>query len=376
MNDAEIQKKKKKKKKRKKELRNELAEENEVEASNGTFDLPPMSTEQLEESGNCLENVAAPQEPLGSSLVKRKKHKKNQHSSNDATQDEEEGVDVSFSLEDSVTMAKCSSKNKRKTFFEEMNVFHTPKENVKFKNASNQKTNEGLKDQNTESVTKKKKKSDGLSRGVSEDRVAQSDDSVSAQEKRKKRRSSFLVADAEESCAQTSIISPSACRAGAGRKRKMERTGSESEGLDSAADAGFSAHDEAVVLKKKKKVCHSVIIEAPPTATTVSPVSRKEKRNCDASTETLTSVKCDLASSETVNDTKDQKKKKKKKLKNAEKLFTKSAESQPGETRGKERSEQPPVSAVTSETPLTLRKQHRKLKRNLFNLTVESFYES
>ncbi|XP_056265869.1 myosin-10-like [Pseudoliparis swirei] len=368
IDDAEIQKKKKKKK-RKKELRIEIAEENEEEASNGTLDLPPMSTEQLEESGNCLENTAAPQEPLGSSLVKTKKHKKKHHSSNDATQDEKEGVDVSFSPEDSVTMAKCSSKNKRKTFFEEMNVFHTPKENVKFKNASNQKTNEGLKDQNTESVTKKKKKSDILSRGVSEDRVAQSDDSVS---KRKKRHSSFLVADAEESCAQTYIISPSACRAGAGRKRKMERTGNESEGLDSAADAGFSANDEAVVLKKKKKVCNSVIVEAPPTATTVSPVSRKEKRNCDASTETLTSVKCDLASSETVNDTKTRKRRRK----NDEKLLTKSAESEPGETRGKERSEQPPVGAVTSETPLTLRKKHRKLKRKLLNPTVESFYES
>ncbi|XP_034405788.1 glutamic acid-rich protein-like [Cyclopterus lumpus] len=358
--EAEIQKKKKKKK-RKKELGIEIAEEHEEEeTSNGTLDLPPMSTEQLEASRNCF------QEPLGSSLVKRKKRKKKQQSSDDATQGGEEGVDVSFCLQDSVTMAKGALKKKRSTFFEELNVFHTPKE--KFENVSNQKTNEGLEDQIAESVTKKKKKKEIFSRGVSEDKVAQSDDSVSAREKGKKRHSSFLVADAEESCAQTRGISPSACRAGA--KRKKERTGSESEGLDSAADTGLSAKDEAVVLKKKKRKCNSVIIEGPPAATTCSSVSRKKKGKCDASAETLTSVECDLASSEMLNDTRDQKKKKKKKtFQNDEKSL---AQSEPGETRGKQRSEQP-VSPVMPEAPDILRKKH---KRKLLNPTVEFFSDS
>ncbi|XP_075957622.1 uncharacterized protein LOC142959971 [Anarhichas minor] len=408
--DADIQKKKKKKKKGKKELGIVIPDEHEEEeASNRTLDLPPVSTEQVEASGNCSENAAASYETLGSSFVKRKKHKKKQQSlNNKAPQDRGEGADVSFGLDDTVTLAKGSEtslKKKRRSLFEGMNFSsYTPEEE------GNQKTNEGLEEQNAEPVMKKKKKKKSgiFSRGVSEDKVAQSDDSASAREKEKKTKSSFLVADAEEndveelndgvtkrkkkrkrktSAEQESTEEghgrdceePDKTRRGAlpqsadtGRKRKKKR-----EGLDGAADAAFSPHHEAAVLKK----CNDVMKEGPPTATTCSSVSRKEKgKRCDstnvsqdgsthdqASTGTLTSVECDLATS---NDAGDKKKKKKKKFKNGGKSSTESAELEPIENQ-KERNEQ----STTPETSDVVKNKHGKRKRKLHNPNKDFFTE-
>ncbi|KAM6911101.1 uncharacterized protein PEZ65_015403 [Lycodopsis pacificus] len=434
--DADIQKKKKK---RKKELGIVIPEEHEEEASNRTLDLPPVSTEQVETSGNCSENAAASQETLGSSFVKRKKQKKKQQSlNNEAPQDGGEGADVSFSLDDSVTLAKVSLKKKRRKSLSEGMHFssYTPEEE------GNQKTNEGLEEQNPEPVMKKKKKKKSgiLSRGVSEDKVAQSNDSASAREKEKKRKSSFLVADAEEndveelndgvtkrkrkrkssflvadaeendveelndgvtkqkrkrktSAEQESVEEgherdceePDKTRRGplpqsADTWRKRKRTGSGSEGLDGAADAAFSPHDEAAVLKKKKKKYNDVMKEGPPTATTCSSVSLKGKgKRCDsanvsrdgsthdqANTGTLTSVKCDLVSSNDAGD-----KKKKKKLKNEGKSSTESAELEPIENikKQKERNKQ----STTPETSDVVKNKHRKRKRKLHDPNEDFF---
>ncbi|XP_068572530.1 protein LYRIC-like [Cebidichthys violaceus] len=416
--DADIQKKKKK---RKKELGIVITEEHEVEeASNRTLDLSPVSTEPLEASGHCSENAAIAQETVASSFVKRKKHKKKQQSfSNNAPRDGEEGADVSFDLDDdSVTLAKDSGtslKKKRKSLSEGRYFSsYTPEEKGKFKNVYHQKTNEDLEEQNAEPVTKKK--SEIFSRGVSEDKVVQSDDSASAREKEKKRNSSFLVADAEEndveelndgvtkrkrkrktSAEQHSVENgheqdceePDETRRGAlpqstdtGRKKKKKRTGSESEGLDGAANAAFSPHDE--VLKKKKKKCNDVMKEGPPTTTTCSSVSRKEKgKRCGgvkvshdgsthASTEMLTSVECDSASSEmpgsqASKDARD----KKKKLQNEGKSSTESAELEPIENKmkQKERNNQ----STTPETSDIVKKKHRKLKWKLHNPNKDFF---
>ncbi|XP_051255948.1 phoenix [Dicentrarchus labrax] len=209
--DAEIQMKKKK---RKKEGKIVVAQECEgEEESNRTSDLPPMSTGQLEESGDCLEKNSA--ETLESRYVKRKKKKNKHQSSNDATKDGEEVVDVNFSndaltLEESTGMSlKKKKRKKKKTILEGVDIFGIPEENEKAEDVDNtQKTKEGLEDQNAELVTKKKKKKKkkmtkrSIS-NISEDSVAQSNDSVSARKKEKKRTSSFLIADAEENDAQT-----------------------------------------------------------------------------------------------------------------------------------------------------------------------------
>ncbi|KAF1378844.1 hypothetical protein PFLUV_G00194710 [Perca fluviatilis] len=346
LNDDAEKRKKKKRKKVKGLVITEQCEEEEA-ASNRTLDSPPTSTEQLEESGNCLENAAASQETSESSYVKRKKHKKKRpSSSNDASQDGEEGVDVSFCMDDSVTLAKGSGqslKKKKKTIFEGLHISYTPEENPKNVNDT-QNTKEGLEAQNAELVTKKKKIGKILSRNVSEDTVAQSDDSVSVQEKEKKRTSSFLVADAEENEAQAHgeqncgvwgaenpVVSagdleqlndwvtkrkrkmsveqhsvdfeypnetcPSALLelTDTGLKRKKKRTGNESrsvtptELLESTADAGLSPAEEAVVSKKKKKKkkkkkCKDepcpLIPEGPPSATEDAESLRSTLNTC------------------------------------------------------------------------------------------------
>ncbi|TDH04702.1 hypothetical protein EPR50_G00135520 [Perca flavescens] len=350
--DAEKQKKKKKRKKEKELVVTEQCEEEEA-ASNRTLDSPPR--EQLEESGNCLENAAASQETSESSYVKRKKHKKKrQSSSNYATQDGEEGVDVSFCMDDSVTLAKGSGqslKKKKKTIFEGLHISYTPEENQNNLNDT-QNTKEGLEAQNAEMVTKKKKIGKILSRNVSEDTVAQGDDSVSVQEKEKKRTSSFLVADAEENDAQahgeqnSRVWGAENPVVSAGdleqlndgvtkRKRKMsvEQHSVDFEypnetcpsalleltdtRLESKADAGLSPTEGAVVSKKKKKTkcedepCH-LIPEGPPTATedaeslrstlnTCGPVSHKKKGKRGRSAETPhDSGACDQATKETL----------------------------------------------------------------------------
>ncbi|XP_076605758.1 uncharacterized protein LOC143332318 [Chaetodon auriga] len=205
--DAEAQVKKKKRKKE--ETTVDAEQREEEEAANRADDLPPVSTGQLEESGNGLENTAASEE-TESSYVKRKKHKKKRQFSNHAAQDGGEGGDVSFS-NDAATLEEStavSQKKKKKALTEGVDNPHTAEENEKVEDEFNtQKTKEGLEDQNAELVTKKKKKKKKKtrsSRNVSEDGVTQSDDSVSVQKKEKKRTSSsFLVADAEESDAQT-----------------------------------------------------------------------------------------------------------------------------------------------------------------------------
>ncbi|XP_034746394.1 phoenix [Etheostoma cragini] len=206
----EAEKPKRKKKKRKKEegLVDPEQREEEEEASTRTLDSPPLSTEQIEESGNRLEHAAASLETPESSSVKRKKHKKKrQSSSNDAARDEEEGADVSFCMDDSVTLAKGSGtslkKKKKKAAFD---VSYTPEENQKTVN-NNQKPEEGIEDQNAEMLIKEKKKKKKkickiLSRKISEDTVVQIDDSVSVREKDGKKASAFLVADTEENEAQ------------------------------------------------------------------------------------------------------------------------------------------------------------------------------
>ncbi|XP_074468233.1 uncharacterized protein LOC141753442 isoform X2 [Sebastes fasciatus] len=359
--DAEIQKKKKKKRK-KEEMIVITEEREEEEAANRTLGSPQMSTEQFEESGNCLENAAASQETLDSRYVKRKKNKKKrQSSSNDATQDGEEGKDVSVCLDDSVTWAKGTSlkQKKKKTIFEWVNGSNTPDENEKVDN-----TPEGFEDQNAELVTKKKKKkrkSEIFSRAISEDKVVQSDDSVSVREKKKERTSSFLVADAEEndarahgeaekpdvsagdleelndgvmkkkkkkkmSVAQDSVEKdreqdfeeskksalPEITDARVKKQKKRTGSGSEEERLD--ADAGLSPTEEAVVLKKKKKKkkkCKDEQ-EGPPTASedvesvalnSFSSVSHKKKGEHGRSAEIShdSSTTSDRASKETLN---------------------------------------------------------------------------
>ncbi|KAA8586377.1 hypothetical protein FQN60_000213, partial [Etheostoma spectabile] len=340
--DAEKPKRRKKKRKKEEELvipEQCEEEEEEEEASNRTLNTPPVSTDQLEESGNCLESAAASQETSESSSVKRKKQKKKrQSSSNAAARDEEEGVDVSLCMDDSVTSAKGSgtSLEKKKTIFEGFDVSYTPEENPKTV-TNTQKPKEGLGDQNAEMVTKeKKKKKKKMSRKISEDTVAQSDDCVSVQEKDRKRASAFLVADAEENDARAHgehnaekpLVSagdleqlhdgvtkkkrkrkmseehnvdcedPNRTCQGALlelidtglKRRKKPRMGNESrsvtpaERLESTADVD----EGAVVSKKKKKKkkkkredepCH-LIQEGPPTATEDAEPVRSTLRTC------------------------------------------------------------------------------------------------
>ncbi|XP_042372279.1 uncharacterized protein DDB_G0279979-like, partial [Plectropomus leopardus] len=283
-----------KKKKKKKRKREECEDEGTSEM---TSNLPQMSTEQLQESVNSLENGAASsQETLGH--VKKKKHKKKRHStSNDVTRDGGESVDLNFCAEDSVNSAKDSGASPKK----KTDVL-TPEEN-KVENGNIEETNE-IKENNAEVVKKKKKKkkkknSEMLS---SEENVAH--DSVSVQEMEKKRTSSFLVADAEEKDAQTDEEQKPLSRVSDAetheteefnetkkkrkrkRKRKMSQHFEEADkasALSEMTEAGvkrkkkhheslerLSPADEAVVLKKKKKKKfkdHLTQEETPLTAT-------------------------------------------------------------------------------------------------------------
>ncbi|KAI3373471.1 hypothetical protein L3Q82_022083 [Scortum barcoo] len=199
----------KEKKQRKKEGRILITEECvKEEVSNGALDQPPMSPRHLEEYGHCLESTAPSEETLESTYFKRKKHKKkHQPSTNDACQDGEMVADVSFSndaltLSENVGMPlkKKKKKKKEKTLSEDVEISQTPEENEKVENLNNtQKTKEGLEDTDTKVTKKKKRKMREISSSnISEDGVAQSDDSVSVWKKEKKGTSSFLVADAEE----------------------------------------------------------------------------------------------------------------------------------------------------------------------------------
>ncbi|XP_035522085.1 phoenix [Morone saxatilis] len=503
--DAEIQTKKKK---RKKEGKIVVAEECEgEETSNRALDLPPMSTGQLEESGDCLENTSVSAETLESTYVKRKKHKNKHQSSNNAIHDGEEGGDVNFSndaltLEESTGMSlKKKKRKKQKTILEWVDISRTPEENEKADVDNTQKTKEGLEDQNAELVTKKKKKkkktTERSNSNIFEDSVAQSNDSVSAHKKEKKRTSSFLVADAEENDAQThgeqnsqshvwgsekpavstevesaeitgnvaesnnrvrkkkrrrkvsveldsvekdhklDFEEPNETRSSAlpettdaGVKRKKKRMGNESElvapmeRLESAADAGHSPTDEAVVLKKKKKKkkkCKEeslhVIQESPPAATedaesgksslnACSSVSHKKKgkhltspskgkyvhsassTSDQATMETLNMVEhaspsLEIPGNQAFNHVSDKKKKKTKSSDNVlvkGKSMTKSAEL---ENKKKERNKQSTGSSIISSSPVLLetslsksemsssdrimKNGHMKVRRRLLN---------
>ncbi|XP_033489482.2 uncharacterized protein LOC117261249 [Epinephelus lanceolatus] len=439
--------KKKKKKKRKKEEEAAITEEHEEEeALNRTSNLLPILTEQLEEPGNCLESAAASSQETFIHVKKKKHKKKRQSSSNDATQHGEEGVDVNFSIDNSVTSAKGSgmSLKMKKAIFE--NIFDSPEQKEKVENIGDtQKTEEGIEDQNTELVSKK---SEICSRGISEDGVAQSDDSVSVQEKEERRTSSFLVADAKENNAQThgEQNSPSQSRVSGtekpgvsagcsvelngivkkkrkrkesvaqdsrerphfeeanekfqnfipettdtGVKRKKKHAGNESEAVttvkryESAADAGLSPPDEAVVLKRKKKFQDHLIQQDPPAATdNAEPVtSSLNKTKGKHSPSAEMSLDSTTTENLAINDVTHKKKKKKKKPTNdvlrEGKSLTEPAELEPREKKKKERNKPSavPSSPVSSEASLSkaemlspdnnTKNKHRKVKRRLYD---------
>ncbi|KAL6099069.1 uncharacterized protein ACO6RY_18067 [Pungitius sinensis] len=369
-------------KEKKKDLGIVMTEEHEAEgALNRTLDVPAISTEPLGESGNCLENVATSQETSRLSFVKRKKDNKKQQSfCNDAPDQRKEGVDRY--LDDSVTTATGSrtTPKKKRTIFEE--------------------TNDSF-------YTKKKKKSEIVSGDKYEDTLAQSDDSASTR-KRGKKKSSFLVADVEETNVPThrEPVALSAPRVGGHeelevrasdqeelnngvadqkkkkkkKKRKVSvvqdsvekdheenqqepgkaRQKSENEELDCAADAGFPLLDEASGLKKKKKKRgYDVIEEDPPTA--------KDGRTDDeVTTEALTSAERNSASSETPgHKVLETRKKKKKKLKNDR---GESAELERRENKEKQRTDETSIVAETSDIMKNMR---GKLKRKLYNPNEE-----
>ncbi|XP_023132123.1 phoenix [Amphiprion ocellaris] len=142
-------------------------------------DLTSEPAEQLQEVEDCLEEAS--QETGESSYVEGRKRKKKQKASSGDHFRGDDCIDVSFSNE-VITGVSVKKKNTE----EDENVDKA------------QNTTEGGEDHNAE-----------LLRILSEDSVAQSDDSVSVRKKKKKRTSSFLVADLEENAAQTYEETPS-----------------------------------------------------------------------------------------------------------------------------------------------------------------------
>ncbi|KAM7398420.1 hypothetical protein PAMA_006368 [Pampus argenteus] len=175
--DAEIQRRKKKRKKEK-----------------SLVNVAGASTlDQLEELESCLENAAASQETSDSSYVKRKKQEKKKHATcQDATPaGGEDGEDVS-TYDDAVTPAGKKQK-KQKTGFGICDGIDMFPEEVADKTPETSGDNKDV-----EVVTKKKKKKKKKMGEISSMTISeQSHDSVSEQEKEKKRASSFLTADAE-----------------------------------------------------------------------------------------------------------------------------------------------------------------------------------
>uniref|UniRef100_UPI0037E96CE0 DNA ligase 1-like n=1 Tax=Semicossyphus pulcher TaxID=241346 RepID=UPI0037E96CE0 len=201
------EKKKKKKRKRKadeedvdvEQLQSRAAVEHDAKKEKRKKQCKIDEIINAEDKGNSSE---ASEGTIESSFLKRKKQKKKRQS-NDATQDGEQDADESF-FNNAVALAESTEtalqKTKKKTISEGMVNSYDPEE----KEDNTQKAEESRQDRNAQVVTKKKKKkkkreSEIGSRNISENSVAQSDDSVSVQEKEKKRTSSFLVADAESS---------------------------------------------------------------------------------------------------------------------------------------------------------------------------------
>nr|XP_020456231.1 uncharacterized protein LOC109960458 [Monopterus albus] len=261
--DTETQRRRKK---RKKEKRIVIPEEHEEEqVSNIISDLPPVPTEeQLEETGNSLENTEALQETIEYSYKKkRKKHKKKQQSfSNDATQvGAEDNVDVHLSngavtLEGHTGMYVKKKKKRRENIFEEADISYTPDKNNKVENARNfLETRESLDDQDAQLVARKKKKrekvSETCSRHVSEDTVAQSDQWASVRKREKKRTPSSLTADSEEKRAQSHKEQNSSSEAVAAQVSSAEKPGVSAD--DFQTESAEIARNSSVGVRKKKR---------------------------------------------------------------------------------------------------------------------------
>ncbi|XP_038563757.1 aspartoacylase isoform X1 [Micropterus salmoides] len=263
IDDANVMRKKKK---RKKDERIVITEECGGEKeSNRIVDLPPVSTGQLEDSGNCLENTAASQETFESRYVKRKKHKKREMlSSNEATQDGEDGVSFSNVA---VTLAKSTAKShtpeinenvhqtpqkkegieeqiaqlgtkkkkkKKKTLSEAVDVSCTPKEHDEVENVDNtQKTKEGIEDQNAEFVTKKKKKT--LSEAVDDSCILEENEEVENVDNTQKTKEGIEEQNAE-------LVTKKK------KKKKMVEVSSWNISKDSVAQS-----DDSVSVRKKEK---------------------------------------------------------------------------------------------------------------------------
>ncbi|XP_041863818.1 uncharacterized protein DDB_G0284459-like [Melanotaenia boesemani] len=173
------------KKKRKKDL-------------NETSDVPQIPTESWKGTGDCLENTFVSQKTLEFSHVQRKKHKKKKKSAfNDNHVGESTYTHVDFNNDGTNLTESTGVSVKKKSISETcMDVSYTPDED---KNA--QKTTEEKQD--AEMVTKKKKnkkKKEKLSTNQIEDIETPSDCSPSG--RKKKKTSSFLVADQEEKSGQ------------------------------------------------------------------------------------------------------------------------------------------------------------------------------
>nr|XP_043897474.1 ABC transporter F family member 4-like isoform X2 [Solea senegalensis] len=173
-----------------------------------------------EEDGNVESDVRLEKDSL--SLLtsieanggKKKKKEKRQYSEDDNSVEPQQSGTVLEPLNDDADTPrkkkkKKKKKKKRENLSEDEAVSCTTDQKEKVDDADNTLTiTEGPDIEYAELVSKtkkkkKKKKSDKSCRNVTEDTVTQSDGSVSARKKKKRRTSSFLDADAEEKDAQT-----------------------------------------------------------------------------------------------------------------------------------------------------------------------------
>ncbi|XP_071376977.1 enolase-phosphatase E1-like [Centroberyx affinis] len=299
--DAEIQKKKKKRKKE----RYVIVEEQEEEvALDLNLDPPLQLTGQLERSdgstptlrpglGPCLESTDVSQGTSDSTDAKNSQHssgrsalqledvtkprkkfkKKQRSSSNDETEagQEEENVDITSSndaetLTDS-TVLSAKKKKKKEKRDEGADIWNTPEEtqmNPKVKKADkSQRTGERSADQDAELGTKKKKKkmTEMSARDISVGAVAQSDDSVSVRQKKKKGAASFLVDDTVEKDAkthrETSAPSQSVASFDGSRQKRKEKLGVSACDFETEPVENVGSNDMIRKRKRKKKTSTS-----------------------------------------------------------------------------------------------------------------------
>ncbi|XP_060941329.1 phoenix [Limanda limanda] len=257
---------KKKKTKKKKKKRESTAEDVDVYCT-------PNKKEKVDDADHSQKTKEDSDDRAPESVMKKKKKRESTA----------EGVDISCTFnqnekvddadhshktkEDSddrdaepVTKKKKKTK-KRESTAEDVDVYCTPNKKEKVDDADHsQKTKEDSDDRDAESVTKKKKKKkrEILSRAVSQDGVTQSHDSVSV--RKKKRTSSFLVADAEEKEAQTHEEQSSPCPNSAAAKKPGVSAGAPE--TESAETAGNVEELNNGARKKKKKRKVSVVEES------------------------------------------------------------------------------------------------------------------